>query len=567
LSAGQSSSTDGYTSGGAYWPPTPLTALDTIDSFPFTAPFVTATDAGNLFQTRSHTVGQSSSTEGFTSGGYAAAPPVLNTVDKFPFSSPFVTATDAGNLSQTVTFLGSVGQSSDTDGYRSGGNTGSNTDTIDKFPFSAPFVTATDAGNLTSARYGVSGQSSSTEGFASSGFNPGPAASTIDKFPFSSPFVTATDVGEVNVPVVNYGAGHSAQGASTNILLDTDTVPATYFSTSGTPGTNQYFGVGVSGLEYVPSSAEWQTPPHQGATYGYISGGIISPTYTDRVNRFPFTGPFTTATDLGELPAAQGWGAGYSSSTDGYVGGTYPPGENMLKFPFGAPPVTVTDIGELSYANANQGGPRGISSDTYGYTNYYQSPISPFVTGTGLQRFPFSSPPAFSSADVGEMTQPQYYDKTAPAASETKGYFTGGDYAGQITNNSIEFPFAAAPTTFSSAGTLSITPSGVGDAAAASSPTDGHTMGGYNLILTKHDIIQSYPFSAPFTISTDLGELAAAVNNNTGTSSISDGYSAGGELPGTTDRIEKFPFSSPFTTATDAGELNDSIGASSGHWL
>ena len=81
--------------------------------------------------------------------------------DKFPFTSDG-DATDVGDLSfgnrhQTV------GQSSATHGYNTGGTDGSNI--IDKFPFTSSFTTATDVGDLTVGRHSFhAGQSSIANG-------------------------------------------------------------------------------------------------------------------------------------------------------------------------------------------------------------------------------------------------------------------------------------------------------------------------------------------------------------------------------------------------------------------
>ena len=83
----------GYTSGGVAG----TSILNTIDKFPF-ASDANATDVGDLSQIRRGPTGQSSSTNGYTSGGYApAVPGVVNTIDKFPFASDS-NATDVGNL-------------------------------------------------------------------------------------------------------------------------------------------------------------------------------------------------------------------------------------------------------------------------------------------------------------------------------------------------------------------------------------------------------------------------------------------------------------------------------------
>jgi hypothetical protein len=151
--AGQSSMSSGYTAGG-YGPP----QVNTIDKFPF-ASDSNATDVGDLTQARRDFAGQSSMTHGYSSGGTTSAPAepgITNTIDKFPFSSDS-NATDVGDLTQLR--IGPAGQSSTSFGYTSGGFFGppaTQLNTIDKFPFSSD-SNATDVGDLTQTRSGASG--------------------------------------------------------------------------------------------------------------------------------------------------------------------------------------------------------------------------------------------------------------------------------------------------------------------------------------------------------------------------------------------------------------------------
>ena len=241
-SSGQSSATHGYTSGGNTGPGY-NGSVDTIDKFPFTSGFTTATDVGNLtggrnkvagqssigngygyntgggnvidkfsFSTdgnatvagntltnRSWVAGQSSATHGYTSGNY----PPSTVIDKFPFSSD-ADATDVGDLAVTRGIA--CGQSSATHGYTSGGYTTGRDDTIDKFSFSTD-GNATDIGQLSVARNGAAGQSSTTHGYSAGGYQPSGPSNVIDKFPFASDFSgTATDVGDLTSGKY-YGAG------------------------------------------------------------------------------------------------------------------------------------------------------------------------------------------------------------------------------------------------------------------------------------------------------------------------------------------------------------------------
>jgi hypothetical protein len=244
--AGQSSFVSGYSTGGLVAPiPSPNPVSNTIDKFPF-ASDANATDVGDLSQSRAESSGSSSSTRGFTFGGYGRTPPTTivsyNTIDSFPFATNS-NASDRGDLNSIVTAsaaasslsftyvhggesptpapaptIGSfqkfslVSQSyssiiptastrarhgaaqSQSHAYYFGGRTTPSTTTanIMKFPFAAENATSS-VGNLTVTRIDLSGHSSLTNGYSSGG---SPASNVIDKFPFASD-ANATDVGDL----------------------------------------------------------------------------------------------------------------------------------------------------------------------------------------------------------------------------------------------------------------------------------------------------------------------------------------------------------------------------------
>jgi hypothetical protein len=154
--AGQSSSENGYASGGLYGIP-----RLTIDKFPF-ATDANATDIADLSVTKNDAAGQSSSESGYTSGGQTRTPPApaftTNVIDKFPFAAD-ANATDVGDL--TVARQAVAGQSSTGNGYSSGGTLNDFPPTsyniIDKFPFASD-TNATDVGDLTASPSGNAGQ-------------------------------------------------------------------------------------------------------------------------------------------------------------------------------------------------------------------------------------------------------------------------------------------------------------------------------------------------------------------------------------------------------------------------
>ena len=153
--AGHSSDISGYTSGGLAGPG----VLNTIDKFPF-ATDTNATDVGDvLVSPLTGAASHSSTTHGYRAGGGASAPPssVANTISKFPFAADTNT-TIVGDLFTNRAIIYS-GSSSTTSGYSSGGyNPGPTaSNTIEKFSF-ATDSNGTDVGNLSVARFGVHGQ-------------------------------------------------------------------------------------------------------------------------------------------------------------------------------------------------------------------------------------------------------------------------------------------------------------------------------------------------------------------------------------------------------------------------
>lgn len=202
-SAGMSSTTDGYAAGGYA---TGSSWSNVIDKFPFSTN-TNASDVGDLSQPKDVAAGQSSTTHGYLSGGRfsnypTTAPDQTNVIERFPFASNG-NSTDVGDLLAERGEVG--GMSSTTHGYTAGGYglttpaLPSNYNTIDKFPF-ATNTNATDVGDLVSLRYHIGGVSSTLSGYAVGGGNGfiNTVSNIIEKFPFSTDS-NATDVGDMSV--------------------------------------------------------------------------------------------------------------------------------------------------------------------------------------------------------------------------------------------------------------------------------------------------------------------------------------------------------------------------------
>jgi hypothetical protein len=279
----------GYNTGGSNG----SSSSNVIEKFPFASDFNgTATDVGDLTEGRYNAAGQSSAAHGYNSGGT----PTSNVINKFPFAAGG-NATDVGDL--TVARFKIAGQSSIVNGF--GYTTGdyfpsTPNNVIDKFPFSSSFTTATDVGDLTIGRYGLSGQSSTTDGYASGGI---PTYNTIDKFSFTTDG-NATDVGDL-------------------------------------------------------SSGRQSLTGQSSTTHGYSSGGF-SNIRVDIIDKFPFTSN-GNATDVGDLTVGKNANSGQSSTAHGYSSGGYDTGASNIieKFPF-ASDDNATDAGDLSVAKYSQSG-------------------------------------------------------------------------------------------------------------------------------------------------------------------------------------------------------------------
>ena len=305
-------STSGFTSGGSLSPP--ATWYSTIDKFPFSISSGTATDVGDLTETKSSLAGHSSSTDGFTSGGYAPGDTVGEVkIEKFPFSISSGTATHFSDL--TTTKMECTGHSSATDGFTSGGNSPltnsaeNRISTIEKFSFSIG-GTAVDVGDLSdlTTHLGGVGQQSQTDAFITGGMGGiGAIVGDIKKFPFSIVRGRSTTVGTLGVSII---ARAGAQSSSTD---------------------------------------------------GFISGGSTAfpanPGETDHISKFPFSIISGTTTSVGALSSGTGSRynlASHSSTTDGFASG----GKNASaaeltdidKFPFSISSGNATDVGDLSEA-------------------------------------------------------------------------------------------------------------------------------------------------------------------------------------------------------------------------
>ena len=149
----------GYVLGGGY------PDVDTINKWSFASATVNATDVGNLVAdgAKYANAGHSSETHGYSSAG-KGTPTNTAGIDKLSFSSDG-NSTDAGNITVARRYPG--GTSSSTHGYTAGGYVSAATDIIDKFSFADESSTS-DVGNLISTRNSSITTISETHGYQAS---------------------------------------------------------------------------------------------------------------------------------------------------------------------------------------------------------------------------------------------------------------------------------------------------------------------------------------------------------------------------------------------------------------
>ena len=152
LTAGAQSQTHGFIAGGASTATVPSNTQKDILKFAFASPGTTS-DVGDLTQLVDGSAGQTSTTHGYRSGGTQSPNTITNVIDKFPFAISGGTATDVGDLTQARNSI--TPSYSNNHGYSSSGLPISNI--IDKFPFSSD-ANATDVGDLTATKRSMAGQ-------------------------------------------------------------------------------------------------------------------------------------------------------------------------------------------------------------------------------------------------------------------------------------------------------------------------------------------------------------------------------------------------------------------------
>ena len=500
---------------------------------------------------------------------YTATPVITPTATLTPTVTPTVTATSTVTPTVTPTYTVTPTVTTTVTPTR----TVTPTPTVTRTATVTPTVTGTPAVTATTTptptvTTSVTGTPANTPLATSTPTATVTPAVTATRTPTPTPTVTQTPaVTETVTPTVTPSPTVTISPTLTPTATVTPTYTPTYtvtptppstVATTPTPTVTPTYTVTptfTATPTVTPTYTQTATPtptvtPSTGAapplSEGFFSSGDGGG-QADGIQMFPFSSPWTTTTNVGELALYQEGIAGSSSTTNGYVaGGVAASATNMIeRFPFASPFTTATDIGDLTQATANAA---GQSSPTHGYSS--GGGDGNFSTNFNtISRFPFSSP--FTTAtDMGDLSVTRA--TAAGQNSTTDGYTSGGYNQVSFTFYNVvdRFPFASPFTTATDIGDL-VTPAANSQVAGVSSPTHGYSAGGG----ATETRIQRFPFSAPFTTATDMGDLTQDVRFATGVRSDTDGHIGGGYYNANRD-VERFPFSSPFAVSTVIGTIS-----------
>ena len=284
----------GYTSGGHAY-----NKVSTIDKYSFASANVNATGVGNLTQQRYSLTGHSSSTHGYSTGGFFYNNNYPHDViDKFSFTNNNQT-TDVGNLVRATRHM--AGTSSTTHGYVSGGATSANIhplayiDKVAKFSFSTD-GDAEDVSTLSEAAYDNTGITSDNFAYSSSGYGGGYPSSNIghiDKMSYASES-TAVNIG--NMSTVREGMEGSQSSTTHGYCTSSLGIDKFSFTTDGNASD-------VGDLEVARN----QVAGESSTTHGYTSGGAGD---SNVIDRFSFSNE-TTTNDVGNLTEGRNSPAGH----------------------------------------------------------------------------------------------------------------------------------------------------------------------------------------------------------------------------------------------------------------
>jgi len=288
--SGAQGSTFGFLAGGGSSTPSVLC----LQKFPFSSD-TNASDAGEISPSLcAHTsAGQSSFTHGYTTGGFAPAPADANDrIQKYPFASS-TSISCVGNMPYTTRRAN--GAESYENGYTIGGQCGGSFARISKFSF-ANEATNNITGNLSAGcRASTAPTSSKEEAFITGGsYGNFPAGfDGVESFPFASDTPT-TCVGNISGPGRSGAGGTSDQDAG-NAYIHGGEYPGDSTCIAKFAFSSSVSGGGIGNL--IPSpGTDTNISAQSSLTHGYATGGRSQ----CNIQKYPFSSD-TNASCVGDL--------------------------------------------------------------------------------------------------------------------------------------------------------------------------------------------------------------------------------------------------------------------------
>ena len=311
-----------------------------------------------------------------------------------------------------------------------------------------------------------------------------------------------------------------------------------FICVNATTGKNVWANVGRGSDDVVP----WE---YGGTTYGYVSGGYATNTFSNMIERFSFTSDGNSADTGQDLLSAIYYASstGASSSTHGYSTGGYIASTARLnvisKFQFNAS-SNATDVGDLTTTRQSA---TQTNSETHGYS---AGGAGGLPTGASIDKWTFSSDA--NGTDVGDLNI--NLSTGAGSASTTHGYVAGKNVGASAPNHKIEKFSFSTDGNATSVGNLTAS-TYISYCAGSSSSTHGYRHGGgEGGASTETNVIDRFAFASDGD-ATDVGNLTTNRGNVGGSSSTTHGYCLGGTA---LNDIDKYAYASS-GNATDIGNL------------
>ena len=353
----------------------------------------------------------------------------------------------------------------------------------------------------------------------------------------------------------------------------------------------------VNGILHLRKNAGWYGGPggpFQGSNYGFSVFRKDTNPGTSELERFPFASTVTSVNfaSIGTTPGSPfssaksrvGGGISDPSTTNGYQTGGQPPGApngnvDIFKFNMttGTPVVvyggTLT-VGRYSICNHSD------TENAQGFTSggrEVSGPPNPTPYSTVCEKFSFTTEAPVT--DVGNLSSGRIRGTGITDNTNGRAYSIGGQALTQplaLAQTVDQFPFASPFTTATDIGDIGGT--GVVWGFGGSSLQNGYVGGGdYGTPNNANGYLSRFPFSAPFTTSTQTGNLLQKTVASTTSCSITDMYITGGwaasdPVGGATQysSIDKFSFASENPTVSVAtispvAQAQTSVSHGSGH--